>query len=169
MMITKFKLYESQRSDDALKLFFTLLEKEEEKETYFDIRVEKDFETSKLPQVFFEEFKILYFYYYDNGYRLMKDNHFRKIVNDKIVETPLRNLDNHYVKNQIKRYVKNSMIKKYNDNNNLYTELENNKMINTAYKPFTIYSQELKYISSVLNMVIKTLPKKLKTVRKFKI
>jgi len=157
-------IIESQRSDDALKLFFFLYKEKEH--TFFDMRVEKEFKISKLPKEFFEEFKILYFYYWDNGYRLARHTY------DDLIDrkTPLSLLDNTYIKNQIKRYVKNSISEKFNNNNSLYIELENNELLNDRFRQFSnFYSVELNYVFSVFRMILKYPPNKLKAVRKFKI
>ena len=165
-MITKFKLYESQRSDDALKLFFALMEKEDK--TFFDIRCKKEFKYSELPDEYYEEFEILYFYYWPQGYALSLENYFT--FSNEIVETPLNLLDKNYVKNQIKKYVKKSIIKKFNVNNNLYLELEQNKILQDRFKQFSnFYSVELNYILKVFRNTLKSIPEKIKSIRKFKI
>jgi len=167
-MITNFKLYESQRSDDALKLFFALYEIVQNSDFYFNIRVEDDFKNTKLPEEFHEEYKLLYFYYFDRGYKLALYN-YNDYHSTHSIETPMNRLDNNYIKGQVKKYVKEKIIKKYYNNDDLYKELERLVFINNPKDFDQHFTHQNIYISSVFNMIMKTLPHRLKQIKKFKI
>jgi hypothetical protein len=148
--IRKFK---SQRRDDALTLFFTLLNSDKERKSCYENKIDFEFKNSKLPEILYDDFRILYFLYLDNGYKhvLRKESSYDFI---DTLQTSYEKLEIPYVRNQVKKYVKDSLIKKYNEDDDLYIELEDHNFIKSKY-----LNDGLQYVSNAIVDIMKTKPK----------
>jgi len=142
-MITNFKVFESHKYEKYLMKFFEDYEKDKGIDKYYNYSDDYA-KRYKLPVEIFEEFSILY-YFYDNS-------HYKQ--HEKSIEN--------YIKKSVKKIMLESIIKKIDDDINVYDKLKSalDKKPNFANRRLfgSIHNMNVKYIFFLLHGAIKNAP-----------
>jgi len=142
------KLYETKRSEDAIKKFKELAKKDFIESKLF---YENSFLSSDLPYEFQEEFKLLSFMYID--------------FDDEQLEKSKKK----YIKRIVKKEIQKSLISKMSSDNRLIIKLEQNQYIQELQNNDWYLGLHKKYIFMAFVTALRNLPPRIRAAKKFKI